>query len=227
MRARIAAASLSLGSSLSMVAGFVILLAVALARPFLSIGSLFVARPYAVAFGAGTFGLLVISGPTFAAVVVAAAPAQTTLPWGDITVQLFNDLQDAMITALGLLIVWMYREIPAIIVTMLKQIHADKLLYRAFYKAIALTEGALKGKTLEINTSNALIKTAVALLVQEAPALEKILGDRLHTIFAGMLAKEGMLADDASHATLDVEPAAKSAAVAGASTANPPLAAAT
>lgn len=133
----------------------------------------------------------------------AAAPQPTNapivIPWGNLLYQLIVILSPEIVGLVALGLAWIFSKLPAQLVTNLKAAHADTLLNRAVNQAIALVEGAVKGKTVSVTVANQLINTATSLLVQNAPWLVNQLGTRLGTVIAGKLADLNML-DDKAHA---------------------------
>lgn len=154
-----------------------------------------------------------VIGSARAQSVVSAASNSLLIPWGDILVQIVIALTPALLGLSVLAFTWVKSKLPKAIVTALDAAHADTLINRALYKAIALVEGAAKGKVVTVDVANDLIRQAAQFLIDEAPSLATQLGDRLNAVFAGKLAEQGMLPDDASAKNLAVAP-----------TANPPKA---
>lgn len=153
----------------------------------------------------GIYGVMVISAHAQAA--AAAAGNVLSIPWGTLLGQFLIALTPAIVALAGLAYGWAKSRLPAAIVTSLNGAHADKLIDRALYKAIAMVEGAAKGKVVEVPVANALILQASEFLIQEAPWLAAQLGNRLGAVFAGKLAEQGMLPDNASAKNLVVKPA--------------------
>ncbi len=164
---------------------------------------------YIIPAGALFYGALVISG--YAA--TAASPPQATpvdVPWGNLLVQLLISLSPAILGLSALAYAWIKSKLPVVIVAGLNAAHADTLLNRAVNQAIALTENAVKGKTLNVTIANQVIAAAAQFLAQEAPVLVKEWGPRLGKIIAGKLADLDMLGDDAHAGTLNLHPVAAS-----------------
>ncbi len=152
--------------------------------------------------------MLVVTSAYAAAVAAGPVVAPVTIPWGSFLDQLILILSPEIVGLVALAVAWIFSKLPAQLVTNLKAAHADVLVNRAVNQAIALVEGAVKGKTVNVTIANQLIDTAVSLLVQNAPWLVKELGSRVGTVMAGKLADLNMLDDQAHAGNLQVAPVA-------------------
>lgn len=127
-----------------------------------------------------------------------------TIPWGNIAAQAAVVLLPVALAAAGAAYAWVKSKLPKALVTGLDAAHADTLLNRAVNQAIAMVEGAVKGKTVSVSIANALIATAAENLAQDAPALIQEWGSRAAKIIAGKLVDLNMLGADANAQTLAI-----------------------
>lgn len=133
---------------------------------------------------------------------VATPVSPTPIPWGNLIVVLVGAFTPSLLLLAGGAFAWFKSKLPAAVVTMLNAEHADTLVNRAVNQAIAMVDGAVKGKTVNVTIANSLIQQAAELLLQNAPGLIAALGSRVGPVIAGKLVDMNMLGADASATTL-------------------------
>ncbi|MDP2358030.1 MAG: hypothetical protein Q8M31_18465 [Beijerinckiaceae bacterium] len=130
-----------------------------------------------------------------AALTLIAAPwpafAQdgvVTVPWGDWIAGALVHLRDAVIAGVVALVAWAARRLPTQIGEIVLAARVEQLLTRAADYGIAAVGGAMKGKTLDVRTTNHVIEAAAEYAIANAPALVEKLGDTLRPKLLARLA---------------------------------------
>jgi hypothetical protein len=112
-----------------------------------------------------------------------------TIPYGEWVSQLLSWVMGLAVTLVaGLVSV----HFPALA----KQYNVNQILEKAASYGVAVTNGAIAGKSASVQISNAVLEQAVTYVVQNAPAYAKDLGDTLRPKIIARLGALGILPAD-------------------------------
>lgn len=108
--------------------------------------------------------LALVAGPALAQ---SAAPAPVVVPWGDWLASNAPTL-GGVVLAVAL---WLVRHLPAQAAGVLMSMRVDQLLARAIDYGVNVTQGAARGKTLEVAVASDVMRAALQYAVAHAPEL--------------------------------------------------------
>ncbi len=123
-----------------------------------------------LALAAG-LGLALVAG---SALADTAAPQTATVavPWGDWLAAVAPTLGAVIVG----LITWALRQLPAQAAGVLTAMRVDQLLARAVDYGVNTTQGAVRGRTLDVATGNAVLAAALRYAVEQAPTIVAMAG---------------------------------------------------
>lgn len=153
----------------------------------------------------------ILLGSVALAVAQTAAPAAVVIPDGSWSAQLLQWLDGVAVAALPTALIILCRKLPGPIADFLQSRQVEQMLSRSLDYGFGAVEGAVQGKTLDLNTSNAVLQAAANYVIANGPALAQKLGDTLKPKLLARLSAAGSLPADASAVKLGatVPPAAK------------------
>ncbi len=117
-------------------------------------------------------------------------------------------LQPLVLSLVGATVTWLMAKLGPDVAKALHAAHVDQVISRAIDAGFALVDGAEKGKVLEIQVANKVIRKAAQYLIDQAPDLFKELGDNLGPMLVARLSAAGALPASASAANLELDPQA-------------------
>lgn len=139
----------------------------------------------------------------------AYADADTVaVPVGNLVAQGLAILQPLVLSLVGATVTWLMAKLGPDVAKALHAAHVDQVISRAIDAGFALVDGAEKGKVLEIQVANKVIRKAAQYLLDEAPDLFKEVGDNLGPMLVARLSAAGALPASASAANLELDPEA-------------------
>lgn len=128
--------------------------------------------------------LLIVSGAVALAVSSSGVLAADTImtnsaPWGDWVTGILSHIQTVAVAAAGTGLTFLGYRLPVIVRPLINAMVQEQWLSRAIDYGFAAVEGAVKGKVLDLKTSNAVIAHAEAYAIATAPVLASKIGDLL------------------------------------------------
>jgi hypothetical protein len=85
---------------------------------------------------------------------------------------------------------------------LLKQLHVNEVLEKAIGAGLAKTEGAVAGKTLEVDVANHVLAGALQYVADQTPKLLKQFGPKLEDMLIARLGEKGILPPEAHKGNL-------------------------
>lgn len=101
-----------------------------------------------------------------------AAPPPVVVPWGDWLAAVAPTIGVGVVG----LITWALRQLPAQASGVLTAMRVDQLLARAVDYGVNVTQGAVRGRTLDVATGNAVLAAAMRYAVEQAPTIVAMAG---------------------------------------------------
>lgn len=122
----------------------------------------------------------------------------TSVPWGDWLAAILSHAETGIIAVLGVVATWAIAKLPASLGPVAHMLMTEQVLNRAVDYAIGAVAGAVKGKTVDVRTTNVLLAQAEAFVVANAPALASKLGDTLLPKLFARLSAAGVVPPEAT-----------------------------
>jgi hypothetical protein len=162
------------------------------------------AMALAVASFALVAPLAIDSAPIIAVHAFAADQVTTTtsVPWGDWIAALLSHTETLIIAVLGVVATWAIAKLPASLGPIVHALLTEQVLNRAVDYGIGAVAGAVKGKTADLQTTNAVLAQAEAFAVHNAPALVNKLGDTLLPKLFARVSAAGIVGPDVTAASV-------------------------
>lgn len=116
-------------------------------------------------------GLALVAGSALAD-SVAPQITPVVVPWGDWLAAVAPTLGSLILLAIS----WALRQLPAQASGVLTAMRVDQLLARAVDYGVNVTQGAVRGRTLDVATGNAVLAAALRYAVEQAPSVVAMAG---------------------------------------------------
>jgi hypothetical protein len=126
----------------------------------------------------------------------------TSVPWGDWLAAVLSHTETVIIAVLGGVATWAIAKLPGSLGPLVHMLLTEQVLTRAVDYAIGAAQGAVKGKTADLRTTNAILAQAEAFVVHNAPQLAGKLGDTLMPKLFARLSAAGVVAPDVTAASV-------------------------
>lgn len=152
---------------------------------------------------ASALALFIIAGALALASPAFAQDGAVSVPWGDWVAASLVYVRDLVIAGVVALIGLLAKNLSPGIRDMILAARVEQLLTRAADYGIAAVGGAVKGKTLDIATTNAVLEQAAEYAIANAPSLAAKLGDTLRPKLLARLAP--IVAPEVSAAAVSAE----------------------
>lgn len=156
----------------------------------------------------GVFGFLAALVGGGCALVYFATPAAAAdaivIPWGDWTAGALAYLREIIVASVLAAFGYVLRGLPTHVRGVVEALRVEQLLDRGLDFGLAAVEGAVKGKTLEIKTANAVLNAVASYAASNAPALAGKLGETLKPKILARMSAQGLIPAEASAEALGV-----------------------
>lgn len=143
------------------------------------------------------FHTLAATAPAASDTVAVTTPATVAVPYGDWITLFLGWARDGLLALASLAVA---RFAPAAIKTLL----TEQVLGRAIDYAIAAIDGAVKGRAVDLTTTNLLLAAAEKYVVANAPKLAKSIGDMLRPKLLARLGAAGVVSETTTAAQVGV-----------------------
>lgn len=141
---------------------------------------------------------LMVASMVFVAAPQAFAADAIAVPWGDWLAGALQYFHEILATLIVALVSMAMRGLPAQVRDIVLAMRVEQIIARALDYGIGAVSNAVKGRTLDVRTANAVLNAGADYVVANAPALAGKLGETLRPKILARMSAAGILPPDST-----------------------------